>query len=265
MDKTKNGLLELFAKISAVLAFFGLLTSFILMLLNLGQNQQEVRAISLASYIVYALATLWLVFKGVTIPPRLRWGILGAYYIVTILFFTWVGTWIKPPVINKWPPNLVTYHDFETDSGLGEWQGDVQRSTDHAFGGQYALKAIQPVRAEQNTGIELFWEHEIVADVIVGQVYWPTNEEVDIVWAQACAISPNDEWRCVGVPKDRGGWGTFVMDLSEMAVGSPPRGLDQIKLKGIQFQGELRGAKGTDVITMPMYVDSIQIFRDGRE
>jgi hypothetical protein len=190
---------------------------------------------------------------------KAAWAILGVVLIGFGGYLLLFKQEVSP--VCDWPPNLITFYDFETEADLEAWQGDVQRSTDHAFSGRYALKAMQPVQADQETWIGLRWQHEFTADVVVGQVYWPENEEVKIVWAQVCV--PLGGWACVFFPRNRGGWNTFVLDLSEIELEGVP--LDQLVLPGLHFQGKLRGTTGTSVITMPMYVDAIQVYRAGPE
>ena len=120
-----------------------------------------------------------------------------------------------------------------------------------------------PVQGDQETEISLRWQHEFTADVVIGQIYWPADEDVGIVWAQVCV--PLENWDCAGLLEKHGGWNTFVLDLSEMTVGDPPKKLNQLVLPGLQFQGRLRGAPGTTISTIPLYVDTIQIYLDGRE
>lgn len=159
----------------------------------------------------------------------------------------------------------MTYYDFETDADLNGWPEGAQRSTEHAFSGQYALKAILPVQAGGQTFFSFRWTQEFTADVVVGQVYWPENEEVDVVWAQVC-VPMGENWNCQGIRGYRGGWNTFVLDLCALSVGTPPQPLCQLVLSnGFLFQGGLSGAPGTSVTTMPMYIDAIQIYRDGEE
>jgi hypothetical protein len=219
---------------------------------------------SVAGYALFAGGVFWFAFKYTEVDVKWRRASLVVLYVITILYFGWVGTRIEVSPASDWPPDLVTYYDFETDADLEGWTSGAQRSTEHAFSGRYALKAIQPVQAGQDTSISLHWQHEFTADVIVGQVYWPEDDEVGILWAQVCV--PLWGWDCAGLPRNRGGWNTFVLDLSEMSVGDPPQPLDQLVLPGLHFQGGLRGRTSTSVTTfLPMYVDAIQIYHDGKK
>jgi len=89
--------LDLFAKVGAILGFFSLLISFLSSLLNLVQMPQGLRSVSVAAFVVFFLAILWLAFRGTDVKPKWRWLSLGALYVVTILYFIWVGTWIGEP------------------------------------------------------------------------------------------------------------------------------------------------------------------------
>jgi len=247
--------------IGGVLGFFTALVAFIIDFEKWIRDQQTLHYISIAGFILYFLGSLWFAFKAKNVKPVWRWTCLVILYVSTIFYFLWVGTWIDVVPTGDWPPDLITYYDFESDADLRGWQEGIQRSDEHAFSGQYALKATQPVQADLETAISLSWQHEFMADVIVGQVYWPDDEKVGIAWAQICV--PLGDWDCAGLPGKRGGWNTFVLDLSEMSVGDPARRLSELVLPGLHFQGRLRGATGTSVTDLPMYVDAIQIYRDG--
>lgn len=218
----------------------------------------------IAVFIAYVFATLW--FTSVWAKNKKRWRLISfvVLYVFTALFFFWVGTGTDVSPTNDWPSNLITYYDFETDADLEGWQKGAERSTEHTFSGRYALKATLPVQAEQETYFSFHWDHELTADVVVGQVYWPENEEVGVVWAQVCVPMGMLGWDCRGVPANRGGWNTFVLNLYEMSAGDPPRPLSELVLSnGFLFQGVLHGTAGTSVSTLPMYIDTIQIYRDG--
>ena len=263
MNELNDVYLGLLSKVAAFLGTITLFVGFIGTVLEWGQESQKLLIASVVGYVILAGGVFWFAFKSSGSSPKWRWGSLAALYVITIPFFGWLGTQIMVLPTSSWPSNLMTCYDFEADTDLQGWQGETQRSNDYAFSGQYALKATQPVQSDQETAITLSWQREIIADVIVGQVYWPEDENVSIEWAQVCV--PWSGWACVGIPKNRGGWNTFVLDLSEMTAGDPPRSLDGLVLPGLYFQGRLRGATGASVTIMPMYVDAIQIYRDGEK
>ena len=262
-NESKSSFKDWLALAGSVLGFFTALVTFITDFSRLPPDPQALRYVSVAGYILYVLSTLWIVFKADKVKPRWRWASLAVLYIVTAAYFLWLGTWIGTSPTSDWPPDLIAYYDFETDADLKGWSEGVKRSNEHAFSGQYALKAVLPVQADQQTKLSLRWQHTFTADVIVGQIYWPATDEVGIVWAQVCV--PLEGWDCAGLLEKHGGWNTFVLDLSEMTVGDPPRPLNQLVLPGLHFQGWLRGATGTNMSTIPIYLDTIQIYRDGQE
>lgn len=263
MSKPSASYLDLLSRIAAFLGTVTLFVGFTGTVFEWGRDPHRLLVASVVGYAVLAGGVFWFAFKSSGTSPKWRWGSLAALYAITIPFFGWVGARISTLPTSSWPSSLVTYYDFETDADLTGWQGEIRRSDEHAFSGQYALRSTQPVQADQETKISLRWQRQITADVIVGQVYWPEDEDVGIEWAQVCI--PLSGWACAGIPKNRGGWNTVVLDLSEMTVGDPPKPLDELILPGLHFQGRLRGAAGTSVTTLPMYVDAIQIYRDGEE
>ncbi len=262
-DKSRSSFKNWIAAIGGVLGLFLTLVTVIRILFTSTQDPQTFRRVSIAGFILYVLGTLGVFFKAENVKSSWRSASLFLLCIATAAYFMWIGTWIKVSPADDWPPDLISYYDFETDTDLEGWSKGVTRSNEHAFSGQYALKATLPVQADQETRISVSWQHEFTADVVIGQIYWPANEDVNIVWAQVCV--PLANWDCAGLLEKKGGWDTFVLDLSEMEVGDPPRKLNGLVLPGLHFQGQLRGTTGTDISTIPIYFDTIQIYRDGRE
>jgi hypothetical protein len=260
-NNSNSSLRDWIATIAVALGFLTTLATFVNDFLQWIQDSQKSRYLSVAGFVLCVIGILWIVLKAENVRPKWRWASLVVLYIITAAYFLWAGTWIEMPPTSDWPPDLITYYDFETEAELEGWRGETRRSTEHAFAGRYALEATQPIQTDQETGLNLRWEHEIAADVIVGQVYWPDDEDVQVIWAQVCV--PLSEWNCVSIPRNRGGWNTFVLDLSEMTVGDTR--LNELVLPGLYFQGRLRGSGGTSVSTVPMYVDAILIYRDGRD
>lgn len=167
---------------------------------------------------------------------------------------------VTPPApANRFTASF-TYYDFENTDELKGWQTGMLRSTDHAFSGQYALKGMIPVQSNQETGLDIRWQREFSADVIVGQVYWPKEEQVELVYTAVCVPFSSREWSCVEIPQIRNGWNAFVLDLN--AMKDKPSGL---RLPGLHFIIKVRGTKGTSLATMPMYIDFIQIYQNREE
>jgi len=263
MKARSSSYLDFLSRVATLLGSIILFVGFVGTFLEWVHEHQKLLIASIVGYVLLAGGIFWFAFKSPEISSKWRWGSLAVLYLITVPFFFWVGSEFVVLPSSSWPPNLISYYDFETDADLEGWVQQVERSNEHAFSGQYALRATLPVQADQETKISLTWQQEFTADVVVGQIYWPATEDVSIVWAQVCV--PLQGWSCAGLLEKKGGWDTFVLDLSEMTVGDPPKKLNQLVLPGLHFQGRLRGATGTQVSTIPVYVDTIQIYRDGGE
>lgn len=169
------------------------------------------------------------------------------------------GTCEEVSCPSYWPPNLVSYYDYETDADLERWEQKVERSDEHVFSGKYALKAILPVQADQETKFRLEWREKISAEVILGQIYWPPTDKVKVVWAQVC-VPFTGNWPCVKL-KLNGGWKTFAMVLSQMTEENSQQKLNQLVLPGLVIHGVLRGTKGINATSI--FIDAIQTYHNG--
>ena len=102
---------------------------------------------------------------------------------------------------------------------------------------------------------------ETLEDVVVGQVYWPIQDDINLEWAQICL--PFDEWIYTFISNKKG-WNTFVLDLSNFEALESQRALNDFKLPGIVLQGVLKSTN-PNLKTTPVFVDSIQLFVNGQE
>jgi hypothetical protein len=153
-----------------------------------------------------------------------------------------------------WPFEKVHYIDFESPTDLDEWSGKTNealaQSSDQAFTGNYALAVTTMGYSEDEGFVEAQWSHRLRGEVIVGQVYWPDQEGVRLVWAQACV------WSCVPIESRTDQWNAFVMDLSEMTYDDKP--LNTVEFPGIWIQMQLDGVSEANPYTF--FVDGIQVY-----
>lgn len=157
-------------------------------------------------------------------------------------------------------PQSLELHDFETEDDLRDWreQEVIHLSTEHAYSGQSSVKVMLPVVADQQTEFFHHWDYSFQASRVIARVYWPLNEAVTIVWAQVCV---DVEGGCFDLPElKRGQWNTYILNLSQLMGGSSSRLINQMQVPGLVFQGGLRGVIGTTVTTLPIYIDTIEIF-----
>jgi hypothetical protein len=151
-----------------------------------------------------------------------------------------------------WPFEEYQYIDFESTTDLEEWihldgARVMELSDAQAFTGDHSAAIV--ATAEGETGF-VEWEHDFRAEVIVGQVYWPSQEGIRVAYAQACA------WRCVSIPLERDRWNTFVMDFSELSLDD--QSLVTTELPGIWIQGQIVGLNEENPYTF--YLDGIQLY-----
>jgi hypothetical protein len=89
MDQSHKGLLGFLTKLMAVLGLFTTLIGVVSQFYAMTANPQQLRIISIAGYVVLLASICWLFF----VADEGRRFFLVGFHIVTILFFTWVGTW----------------------------------------------------------------------------------------------------------------------------------------------------------------------------
>ncbi len=83
--------------IGAILGFFITLIAFIINIQNWAQDPLALRSVSAAGFILFFLGTMWFAFKVKNVKPAWRWTSLAVLYVSTIIYFSWVGTWLGSP------------------------------------------------------------------------------------------------------------------------------------------------------------------------
>jgi hypothetical protein len=160
-----------------------------------------------------------------------------------------------------WPFSEFSYLDFESPANLERWvtaEGNTRTlSSDYSFTGASSL-AITISSSEPNTFIR--WHQPLQSEIIVGQIYLPSQDGIEPVWLQACVL---DTALCTNVNRvfwsiimDR--WITFVIDLSQPLDGAETETLNQSTVQGIFLQGQIGGITEDNHYTF--YVDGIQIY-----
>ena len=69
-------------------------------------------------------------------------------------------------------------------------------------------------------------------------------------------------WACTFLSKEHG-WNTFVLDLSEMKTLEGQSLLNDVRLPEIVLQGVLQ-TTNPNLKSIPIYIDSMQIYVDGQ-
>jgi hypothetical protein len=153
-----------------------------------------------------------------------------------------------------WPFDEFVYMDFETPTDLDSWvisnPNTFTQTTAQSFSGGHSLAVT--VQSDM-TQVFVSRDRRFKAEVLLGQIYWPKQEGIDVQWAQACIGSG---MACVSVSKEPGQWNTFVMDFSEISYEE--KYLNEIEIPSLLIQGKVIGASSDKPYTF--YLDGIQIY-----
>ena len=165
---------------------------------------------------------------------------------------------IPLPDQKAWPQGNMTYLDFENADDTGNWV--AAQPTHIELSNQFAISGKQSLSVTvESTGPNIKQETavrdiQLKASMIIGQVYWPEQQGVDIEWAQFCV---SQAWQCAKIPVEIGQWNTFFIDLSTMK-GVDGKTLDQTELPSFFIQGSF--ASGEAGTPYTFFVDGIQIY-----
>ena len=244
--------------------FMGIFTALIAVILDI-QKIDLLRGVSIAGMLVLVGITVLLSYRVKNSSLKTQFLTLIGIYIVSAGFFLWIGTWFVSSSKSKTSgteiSGFVEYYDFESANDLEGWEAGSLISNEQSFSGERALIASLPVSADQETTFYLNWQHEFFADLIVGQVYWPGQSNINLEWAQVCI--PFDEWLCAFISK-KPGWNTFVLDLAQFEALESQDTQGGVQLPGIVIQGVLKSTN-PNLKSAPVFVDAIQIFVDGQK
>lgn len=153
-----------------------------------------------------------------------------------------------------WPFEQVEYLDFEIQSDFNSWSGveqnTVNPSNTKSFSGERSLSVT--VVSDQ-TQVFVKRDQPFRAAVLVGQVYLPQEDGIDVQWMQVC-VTPS--FSCISIPTEPGQWNTFIADLSEIEFQGERS--DRTQLSSFFIQGKVIGASSDQPYTF--YVDGIQIY-----
>ena len=161
-----------------------------------------------------------------------------------------------------WPADRVQFLDFERDSNLAGWGGNVSRSSDYAFVGNSSLRATLSITEASPQLTFTWWEQDFTADALIAHYYLPSEPEVHVEWLQFCLIR-GSKWACESIDRTRDTWQTVAFDLYHWPEGAdPPWNQSDLRLA---IQGRVMATGVTEPVTYPLYLDAIQIFEDRQE
>lgn len=180
-------------------------------------------------------------------------------FVVTTLFFREVYSRIE------WPPTAAKYYSFEKDKDLEGWSNGSQRTEEQFYSGKHSLKANfrMPLQDSSAMNAELRWDKVFIADVIVGNMYFPASQDYLIENISVCLETEQHGSYCERVSTQFNQWNTFVLILSDMNLEGSEVYLDDVVIEHLYFQMGIRSVNGTRVAEVPFYLDNLQIYRDG--
>lgn len=130
---SQNSFVDTLTKLGGVLGFLTTLASFVFEIRDWVQDPETLRLTSAIGFAVYLGSTLWFAFKAGNVTPRWRWLSLTALYLITALYFTWVGSWLivpapKPIVIDDMT-GVTLWSKFEYGGSSLAVQGVSDKTT----------------------------------------------------------------------------------------------------------------------------------------
>ncbi len=148
------------------------------------------------------------------------------------------------------------YFDFERSDDLQNWRSEwnssaIFLSSEEVFSGKHAMA----ITLRENVERYVIWEKALKAEVIMGQVFWPTIAEESFTWAEAC-IRHKADVHCEPIPRKQRQWNTFIFDLNQLEYDGQP--LSTLELTSFWFHGGIAEVGKEHPYTF--YVDGIQIF-----
>jgi len=161
-----------------------------------------------------------------------------------------------------WPADGVQFLDFERDSDLADWGGNVSRSSDYAFVGNSSLRATLSITEASPQLTFTWWKQNFTADALIAHYYLPSEPEVYVEWLQFCLIR-DSSYDCQNISRTQDTWQTVAFDLYHWPEGAdPPWNQSDLRLA---IQGRVVATGVTEPVTYPLYLDAIQIFEDRQE
>lgn len=165
---------------------------------------------------------------------------------------------VTVPSPAPWPQGNMTYLDFEGNDQTTDWTAadpvTFGLSSQFAVSGKQSLAITVPPTSSDEKQETVVHKSVFQASLMIGQIYWPSQKDVRVAWAQICVTRV---WQCAKIPVETGRWNTFFMDLSSMQ-DSDGITLDQIEFPSFFIQGSFVGDNAGTPYTF--YLDGIQVY-----
>ena len=104
--------------------------------------------------------------------------------------------------------------DFEDIRELDPWTDTpfswLSLSSDNFLTGSMAL-AISSSGTDGQVETVATYEGSFIADVLIGNIFWPNRDDVNVAWAQICMY----ECFPLPLPREQAQWQAFVINLME--------------------------------------------------
>ncbi len=153
--------------------------------------------------------------------------------------------------IVTWPFEDVDYFDFESSSDFTGWietEGvTYTQSSEQMFSGEYSMEIGFSEDLDNNIFIERVQDYEF--DLIIGEIFWPEQDGVNVSWVQICAHT------CIVIPTRMNQWNHFELSISNIEhfdEGFSPK-------SRFWIQGRIEGVNEENPYTF--YIDGIQIYK----
>lgn len=150
--------------------------------------------------------------------------------------------------------------NFESDEEIDDWIGNQEEnistvglSSQQVFSGQNSL-AITTSGTLNGNYVFAEWHMPLKGSSLIGRIYWPEQNGVQITWAQICILGMGN---CTNIPVLNNQWGVFNIDLYNMdGIVSESLGVDGIS--GIFLQAGINMEQDSEPYTF--YIDGLELY-----
>ena len=179
----KNNLFTIVTSVLGLIAAIGTVSSLILRVID---QPELLHIFSIVTYIVVGMIVFLVILNLYSNSQFWHWVILGAFYVITIPFFLWVGSWSTTNP--KQPPFPVPWKVYDFEEGKQDWEiegksVDAQISPDCHRSGAHALKLLVDLQPSTTNkceiaGIQLANLNHLEVKAITAWVFIPPSEPV---------------------------------------------------------------------------------------
>ena len=233
-------------------------------------SPNEAKVIAIAGYMVCLIIVAWFVFIKANGQKKWQMGSIIAFYLISVPYFIWVGTWTRVVLPEYTPSNLIKRFDFETGLPLGTSFGacdDIPLWYDHCHEAPDRLKIVNG-----GMGGEKSLESTIETSPDHAQVYTlrlPIDPPVfiDVLEANVYLIDPDmftkislaghpvgeDYWVFSDLMPHKAGWLRLLTDLQSFKTGEGVA-IDEVHIDLFVAQGNQRAEE------QKILIDNLELY-----